>query len=81
MTATLVATPDPDRRRAFATGRVVAGRITITLIPQDDVKVIESAAHDRLDELTRTSQQRARAAQAATGNARWLRDCITAARA
>ncbi|WP_167756108.1 hypothetical protein [Streptomyces sp. 4R-3d] len=34
MTATLVGTPDPDRRRAFATGRVIAGRITITVIPQ-----------------------------------------------
>ncbi|MGW1015611.1 hypothetical protein [Streptomyces niveus] len=33
MTATLVGTPDPDRR-AFATGRVIAGRITITVIPQ-----------------------------------------------
>lgn len=34
MTATLVGTPEPPRRRAFATGRVVAGRITITVIPQ-----------------------------------------------
>lgn len=36
MTATLVATPDPDRRRAFATGRVVNGRVFITVIPQQE---------------------------------------------
>lgn len=33
MTATLVATPDPDRR-PFATGRITAGRLRLTVIPQ-----------------------------------------------
>ncbi|MEV8398857.1 hypothetical protein [Streptomyces niveus] len=49
MTATLVGTPEPPRRRAFATGRVIAGRITITVIPQQSSpKVpVEPAARRR----------------------------------
>lgn len=35
MTATLVATPDPSRRpRPLASGRIVAGRLRLTVIPQ-----------------------------------------------
>ncbi|GGJ87014.1 hypothetical protein GCM10011583_18270 [Streptomyces camponoticapitis] len=37
MTATLVATPDPDRRpRPVASGRITAGRLRLTVIPQQE---------------------------------------------